>query len=362
METMPYTPVPDPALALTVFAVIAAAGALLFWPVRGVVPRWRRARRLNDRVLAEDALKHIAKRDIAGGPATLHGVAGALGVSPDTAAGIVERLQAAGWVTNTDAGDLQPTEAGREVAMHVVRVHRLWESYLAEETGYGERDWHDLAEIQEHALDAEAADALAMRLGDPRYDPHGDPIPDAAGELRHHGGRPLTGLPAGAMARIVHVEDEPETVYGVLVELGMHPGQVVSVEEATPALVVIRTEGHTLSLGPAAAANLSVIPIEAGGGEGWPAGEPDLEGTIELCDLATGEAAVVHWISPRCHGAERRRLMDLGVLPGTPIRAELDGPSGDPRAYVVRGALIALRADTAQWIRVRIAGARPEAA
>jgi Fe2+ transport system protein FeoA len=57
-------------------------------------------------------------------------------------------------------------------------------------------------------------------------------------------------------------------------------------------------------------------------------------------------------ISRRCRGAERRRLLDLGVLPGTVIQAEIRSPNGDPTAYLVRDALIALRAEQAEFIRI----------
>jgi DtxR family Mn-dependent transcriptional regulator len=71
-----------------------------------------------------------------------------------------------------------------------------------------------------------------------------------------------------------------------------------------------------------------------------------------LSSLMPGEAGEVAGISRACHGPERRRLMDLGILPGTPIEAEMSSPSGDPTAYRVRGALIALRREQADLIHV----------
>jgi len=60
----------------------------------------------------------------------------------------------------------------------------------------------------------------------------------------------------------------------------------------------------------------------------------------------------VRAITSRCQGAQRRRLLDLGVVPGTRIVAELDSASGDPIAYRIRGALIALRRQQAEWIEI----------
>ncbi|MBK9229766.1 MAG: hypothetical protein IPO15_02505 [Anaerolineae bacterium] len=65
----------------------------------------------------------------------------------------------------------------------MVRAHRLWERYLADETGYQPLAWHELADQMEHRLTPAAANALAATLGNPTYDPHGDPIPSAEGDV-----------------------------------------------------------------------------------------------------------------------------------------------------------------------------------
>lgn len=87
-------------------------------------------------------------------------------------------------------------------------------------------------------------------------------------------------------------------------------------------------------------------------GTGRPEGRAD-EGVQPLHALATGEEAVVVGIGERVHGGQRHRLLDLGVVPGTLVRAELRSPSGDPVAYRIRGAVIALRRAQAEDILVR---------
>ncbi len=72
----------------------------------------------------------------------------------------------------------------------------------------------------------------------------------------------------------------------------------------------------------------------------------------QLSALAPGEAAHVVAVSPTCRGAQRRRLLDLGIVPGTRIVHELAAPGGDPMAFRIRGALIALRRDHAALIHV----------
>ena len=71
-----------------------------------------------------------------------------------------------------------------------------------------------------------------------------------------------------------------------------------------------------------------------------------------LSALSPGESAAVVGIAPACQGPQRRRLLDLGLVPGTVVTAELRGALKDPVAYRVRGALIALRRQQAEWVRV----------
>jgi DtxR family Mn-dependent transcriptional regulator len=71
-----------------------------------------------------------------------------------------------------------------------------------------------------------------------------------------------------------------------------------------------------------------------------------------LAELEPGRKAHVVSISRACRGVERRRLMDLGILPGTEVEAAMTSPSGDPTAYRIRGALVALRRDQADHIQI----------
>ena len=334
----------DPFVALGVAAAGGLALALLLWPRAGALARWRRARRMSDRVYREDALKHIHKAEVKGRRPTLLSIAGALGISPNEAAALVGRMEAGGLLAD-DAGTPRLTPAGRDAALHVIRAHRLWERYLAEETGYDEADWHGRAEEREHELTPAELEALAARLGHPTHDPHGDPIPPPDGALEPHGGVPLTALPADQAGRIVHLEDEPEIVYAQLVAEGLSPGQIVRNATVAPDRVHFWTNGDEHVLAPVLAANVFVRPLAEGEAAAAPVGRP-------LAALRLGETARVVALAPGLRGQERRRLLDLGLLPGTAVTAELRSPSGDPTAYRIRGATIALRAEQAKQIRV----------
>lgn len=336
---------PDPLVALIVAGLLAGVSALLFWPERGLIIRWRRSRQMNERVLAEDALKQIHKAEMRGQAPTLDGVAGALQISRDHTAELLARAEENGLVSN-EAGVLHLTPEGRNVALHIIRAHRLWERYLADQTGFGEAQWHGQAEILEHSLPPEEVDALAAKLGYPTHDPHGDPIPDASGRYVAHGGQPLTAMALDQPLRIVHIEDEPETIYAQLVALGLYPGMTVRLVEATSKRVRFWADGDEHVLAPILAANVSVAPLP----QTMAVSADDDSET--LADLKLGERGKVSAISPRCRGAERRRFMDLGILPGTVITAEMISAGGDPTAYRIREALIALRSEQAGMIQI----------
>ncbi|NUM45448.1 MAG: DtxR family transcriptional regulator [Anaerolineales bacterium] len=328
-------------LLITLTSLVALAA--LFWPDTGLYARWQRARQLSTRVLIEDALKHLFSCELDNRRPTLQSLAGALSVNTNHAAEITGQLQNRELITLTN-GEFHLTPTGREYALRIVRAHRLWERYLSERTGYAEVDWHTLAEQREHQLSPAQLDALAASLGNPTYDPHGDPIPTARGEFTPPAGQPLSSLDPHQTARIVHLEDEPATIYSQLVAEGLHTGMTIRILDRTAERIRFWANGDEHVLAPLLANNISVLPIQQETLVAAPG--------VPLTHLKLGETARVLALTPTIRGSERRRLMDLGLLPGTEITAELQSPSGDPTAYIVRGALIALREEQAQNIKI----------
>ena len=332
-----------PVIALLTAGAAVAVAVLLLWPVRGWLWRGLRALRATERVAIEDALKHLFDFEYNGRAANLQSVSGALAVSGNRAAEILARLQAQELV-ELEGGGYRLTAEGRRYALRIVRVHRLWERYLSEETGLDPAAWHNEAERLEHTTSVAEAEALAARMGHPSHDPHGDPIPTAGGEIGPPRGMPLTELAIGELAEIVHIEDEPEAIYAQLVAEGLHPGMRVRVNESTPRRVRFEADAEEHVLAPVLAANLSVLPLPQ---------EEEMAGPFErLSGLAIGERGRVVALAPALRGAERRRLFDLGLIPGTEVEAELRSPGGDPTGYAIRGAVIALRREQADQVQV----------
>ncbi|MFN2158904.1 MAG: DtxR family transcriptional regulator [Anaerolineales bacterium] len=335
----------NPLIALLVGLLFLGLGAFLFWPNDGLVGYFQKTRRMSNRILQEDALKHIHKTERYNQSATLESLAGALNISTSKAANLLENMQEGGLV-EIKGQSFFLTPQGRDYALQIIRAHRLWERYLSDETGYAESEWHDQADRYEHDLSISETSHLASQLGNPTHDPHGDPIPAADGSMVLHGGASLPGMPLDTALRIVHMEDEPEAVYAQLVAEGLHPGMDIRIIEKTPQRIQFWANGDQHLLAPLVAASISVVEVPREKPADKPVGQP-------LGILEPGQKGEVLEISPRIRGAERRRMLDLGILPGTVIEAEMNSPSGDPTAYRIRGALIALRDDQANLIRIK---------
>lgn len=318
--------------------------AIAFWPQHGL---WWRLRGLRQRAryaMLEDALKHVLDFQQRRIPVTAESLSGVLKVRRNRVVALLHELETDGLIRfNQSAIVLTPL--GAETAFHVVRAHRLWETHLAQETGYNETEWHRHAERQEHRLSAAELDDLAARLGHPLYDPHGDPIPNGAGHPAEARGEALMQAQPGQSYRIMHVEDEPTVVYAQLVADGLYPGVTLTVLDKDDRRIRFLANGAEHRLAPMLAANLTVEAVAA---------EPvaaEIPG-LSLDQLKPNEEARVVALSRACRGQERRRLMDLGILPGAAIEVEMHSPLGDPTAYRIRDTLIALRREQARMIQI----------
>lgn len=299
-------------------------------------------RSARQRVKIEDALKHLHACEWQGRPATTDSLTGALSLSQRAAIKLCASMQSQGWLQTAD-GVLHLTPAGTKLALQVIRAHRLWERYLADEARMPLADIHAEADRLEHRRDAESISALDAAMGHPQSDPHGDPIPTADGDLPLAENMPLTQWPISKPARIVHLEDEPEAIFSQIAAQGLRPGQRIVVLESDDSHIVFADNFETYTLAPIVAANIFVVPADP----------IDLQANIELLTtLKPGSTATVHKLDDSLQGFTRRRLLDLGLTSGAKITAEYSSFLGDPMAYRVRGALIALRKQQAKHVLI----------
>jgi DtxR family Mn-dependent transcriptional regulator len=331
----------DPLASLMVGLVIILFLIWVYLPGKGLLAHWKRSKKNTHRVLIEDSLKHLYNCEYNGINCTLNSVAGNLSISADEAAKVVKKLEELELITSHDSG-ISLTPEGRAYALRIIRTHRLWEKYLADETSVGEEDWHIAAEEIEHQITPAQADVLAAQIGNPVFDPHGDPIPSAKGDLPVKKGTALSTLRMGEFARIIHIEDEPHAIYSQLIAAGLYPGMQVKMIELSKDRIKFLANGEEVVLAPLFTKNVTIEPIK---------GETTVTGKFKsLSTLSVGDKGIVLGISKRCRGQQRRRLMDLGIVPGTEIEAEMKSIGGDPVAYKIRGASIALRITQADKI------------
>jgi DtxR family transcriptional regulator, Mn-dependent transcriptional regulator len=330
------------------FLVVIVIALAVLMPKYGIAAQVRTYRAATVRERAENALKHLLRQATDGHSASFRSLKGELGLSDRVLLALTERLEHEGFI-QSDGPHLKLTPEGERVALHVVRAHRLWEVYLAEELGMPLDRVHVEAERQEHRLNRQQLDRLSAAMGHPGVDPHGDPIPEAEGPIPEVPGTALSAWPLSTPARIVHLEDEPPLAFAQLTAEGLRLGQVVRVIERTPARIVLSDGENEFRLAPMLAANVHVAATTA-------EPRPALEGVMPLTDLPSGVAADIVALDPAFRGFARRRLLDLGFTPGARIRSELATFTGDPRAYRLRGTTIALRREQSDRVLVKALG------
>src|ERR671915_2093929 len=149
---------------------------------------------------AQDYLKglwHLEHESASEALVSTNAIARRLDVSAASATNMLKKLGGMGLVVHHSYRGAALTEAGRKVALEVIRHHRLLETYLAEALGVPWDEVHEEAEILEHVLSEGLEDRIASHLGDPTVDPHGHPIPTKDGAMPSISGRSLWTVEQG---------------------------------------------------------------------------------------------------------------------------------------------------------------------
>lgn len=157
-----------------------------------------------------------------------------LGVSASTASEAIRKLAEQGLVDHERYGSVTLTESGREAAVGMVRRHRLLETFLVRELGYGWDEVHAEAEVLEHAVSDRLIDHIDAKLGRPHRDPHGDPIPAADGSIPTAGSVGLDNLDVGQSAVITRISDTDPEMLRYFQEIGIDLDCRVRVTEKRP--------------------------------------------------------------------------------------------------------------------------------
>ena len=242
---------------------------------------------------------------------------------------------------------LELTEKGEQHALKLIRAHRIYEQYLAEHSGYAPTEWHQRANRMEHFISDEEQSRIASLLGNPLFDPHGDPIPTQSLAMMPNDTCELP-LKEHTWWRITHVEDDNNKLFKQIADLGLTKDSMIYITEINSTSFSFRYEGEQMCLPLVALEAMNRVEVTKEEAESMPETRAQRLTTIEA-----NEQATIVGLSPSCRGALRRRLMDLGFVKGSRIAIDMESPMKNPVAYVVRGTAIALRHDQAQYILIQ---------
>ncbi len=182
---------------------------------------------------AEDYLKAIYA--LSGeAPASTNQIAQRLELAPASVSGMVRRLSDQGLLDHEPYRGVVLTDSGRQVALRMLRRHRLVEAYLVAFLGYRWDNVHEEAERLEHAVSDDLVERMAQALGNPRFDPHGDPIPDTDGAMHELVYTPLSALPEGESAELRRAGTSDDARLRYLADAGLVPGARVTVVNREP--------------------------------------------------------------------------------------------------------------------------------
>jgi len=183
-------------------------------------------------------------------PVSTNDLADRLGVTPGSVSGMVRKLCEVGVVEHEPYRGVRLTDHGRQVALEVLRHHRLIELFLAQELGMSWDRVDAEAEVLEHVLSEELERLIAARLGNPAVDPHGDPIPTLALAVDERPTHSLDELSVGARGRFVRVSDSDPEMLRYLAEQGIALGAYLQVVDRQPfggpALVRLGDRDHPI--------------------------------------------------------------------------------------------------------------------
>ena len=185
-------------------------------------------------ISAQEYLQAIYRLQIEPAPVSTTELAAYLEVTPASVTGMVRKLHRQGLVEHLPYQGVTLTPAGRQEALRLLRIHRLWELFLTRVLGISWDEVHAEAHRLEHATSDRLADRLAEFLDQPQADPHGQPIPSREGTLPARNSLPLSLVEAGQAVILAEVPDGNPELLRYLGDLALYPGAAIQVIAVAP--------------------------------------------------------------------------------------------------------------------------------
>lgn len=175
------------------------------------------------------AIYHLSEHTENG--VSTNAIADALETKPASVTDMIRKLSNKSVVDYQKYKGVQISSKGRKIALQVIRKHRLWEVFLVDKLGFNWDEVHEVAEQLEHIKSPLLIDRLDRFLGNPKMDPHGDPIPDENGEIKEIPQFPMKDLDMGVDGIVVKVPDGDPSLLRHLDKIGMRLGSRVSIKD-----------------------------------------------------------------------------------------------------------------------------------
>lgn len=212
-------------------------------------------------IAVEDYIKHIWKLQTAGRRASTKAIAERMELGRGTVTGMLQQLAARGLVEYEPYYGVRLTDAGEQLALRQIRRHRLIELFLVQTLGLGWEQVHRDAERLEHAVSDELIEQMDEYLGYPDVDPHGAPIPTAAGTLAQQDLRALSELKRGDTAQVRRVSDREPRFLTYLNDAGIELNSTVKVISVDAlGLMKVRVAAREIHLPHEATSRIFVAP------------------------------------------------------------------------------------------------------
>jgi DtxR family Mn-dependent transcriptional regulator len=199
----------------------------------------------------EDYLKHIYEIQSSGRKVNTSMLAGVLNISSASVSEMVSKLTKPGWIKNTPYRGFSLTKKGEKIALNLIRKHRLIEVFLHQHLSYSWDEVHSEAEKFEHVCSDKFINKLDEYLGYPKFDPHGDPIPDINGNMKRVKNLNLGEAAKGKSYLVRKVNDTSDEVLkymsgiGIKLNSEIHLTEKLSFDESV--LIKINNRQHLLS-------------------------------------------------------------------------------------------------------------------
>ncbi len=183
----------------------------------------------------ENYLKMIYKLEGHSGNAVPTGaVAAAFGIQAPSVTDMIKKMAEKKLLVYEKSKGVKLSASGKKTAVFIVRKHRIWETFLVQTLDFGWEEVHDLAEQLEHVHSEDLINRLDAFLGFPKYDPHGDPIPDINGKITHSKAIMLNQGDEGVVYKLLGIREDSHEFLQYLDKLGLGLGSLIEIKAKEP--------------------------------------------------------------------------------------------------------------------------------